>query len=767
MKRETVALRGPAAKKAFGLALAILAAVSAIEAQGPSTPATAGSAAGSSAAADKGTSPAARRAFVRDSLRQERLKARANTAQPPGVPTAGGNPNPAVPPPPATPDQATVPQNTVSPNAAPQNGSTPNGSIGNASINAAFNPAAGMAPVSPEGQASAEAASEAQAKPVELPISDSIVVKSLNVRNTEIRDVLQGLGIQYSVNILMAPDVAGPITVNLAKIKLKEALRLIAEENGYALSVVHGAVKVEKRPAPKPVAPPAPRFKVAFEGSKLSVDLQKIPSDQVIRRLTEVTGKNIVLEQGATAEMSGFFKDMDLRKGLNLLAETNGMSVREKDGVYSFYREAWSSGAKEGGAAASGRMRVTVKDKLVSLEVTGAPLSDIISSISAQTGISTVVYGELKGAVTMRVNDLPIEQAFQILFRGTEFTFWMHEGIYFIGPQTMQVLNNSKLIVLKHMKVDDVMELLPPSLTKDAQLKAVKSQNAIMVMGTYEIIDGMSQYISQIDLPVPQILIEALVVDVDMDRIRQYGVDMFMGDAKRVPSSEHIYPNIDQVLNKSRSQDVVDLVPGVRDIVSLPKNFVAQIQALEQEKALKIRSRPQIATLNGSEATITVGQTQYFLLKSETDYSQAQGVTAKTSERFEKIEANVTLTVTPFVTGQGEITCDIVPDFSEPEGSFDSRTPPTLNRRVLKSKVRLRDGETIVLGGLVKESINRTTRQFPFLGSIPVIGWLFKNVSDVKSRSQLMIFVTPHVYYGKDANVDPNKYLKKQSDLDQ
>jgi type II secretory pathway component GspD/PulD (secretin) len=297
-------------------------------------------------------------------------------------------------------------------------------------------------------------------------------------------------------------------------------------------------------------------------------------------------------------------------------------------------------------------------------------------------------------------------------------------------------------------------------------LKVVKSQNAIMVMGTYEIIDGLSQYISQIDLPVPQILIEALVVDVDMDRIRQYGVDLFMGDYKSVASSEHIYPNVDQVFNKQRSQTIVDAIPGVRDIVSLPKNFVAQIQALEQEKALKIRSRPQIATLNGSEATITVGQTQYFLLKSETDYTQVAGVSAKTSEHFEKIEANVTLTVTPFVTGQGEITCDIVPDFSEPEGSFDSKTPPTLNRRVLKSKVRLRDGETIVLGGLVKESVNRTTRQFPFLGSIPVIGWLFKNVSDTKSRSQLMIFVTPHVFYGKDAAVSPDAYLKKQSDLE-
>jgi type II secretory pathway component GspD/PulD (secretin) len=701
---------------------------------------------------DKGMSPAARRAFIRDSLRQERLKARVTTSTiEPAQAIAPGAPAPIGAP--ASPSaQLSSPMPISNPLITPsENGGAP--------IQATE-----LQPVTQSVES---------VGPVVLPISDTMMVKSLNVRNTEIRDVLQGLGIQYGINILMATDIAGPITVNLTKIKLKEALKLICEENGYQLSVIHGAIKVEKRPAPKPIAPPAPRFLVTMASNKLSVDLQKIPADQVVRRLVEVTGKNIVLDQGVATEFSGFFKEMELRKGLQLLAETNGLSLREKEGVYTLYREAWSSAGKDGqgagagaGTGGSGRFHVTVKDKLVSMEVTGAPLADIISTISAQSGISTVVYGDLKGSVTMRISDIPIEQAFQILFRGTEFTFWMHNNIFFIGPQTMQVLNNSKLILLKHLKVDDVMELLPTTLTKDAQLKAVKSQNAIMVMGTYETIDGLTQYITQIDLPVAQILIEALVVDVDMDRIRQYGVDMFLGDAKRVSSTEHIYPNIDQVLNKDRSQSIVDAIPGIRDIISLPKNFVAKIEALEQEKALKIRSRPQIATLNGSEATITVGQTQYFLLKSETDYSQAVGVTNKTTERFEKIEANVTLTVTPFVTGKGEITCDIVPDFSEPEGSFDSRTPPTLNRRLLKSKVRLRDGETIVLGGLVKESVNRTTRQVPFFGSIPVLGWLFKNNSSVTSRSQLMIFVTPHIYYGKDADVVPDKYLKKQSDMD-
>jgi type II secretory pathway component GspD/PulD (secretin) len=566
----------------------------------------------------------------------------------------------------------------------------------------------------------------------------------------------------------MASDVSGPISVNFSKIKLKEALRLIAEENGYMLSVVHGAIKVEKKPAPKAPAPPPPRFVVEFADGKLTLDLQKIAADQVVRRLVEATGRNIVLENVQGAEFTAFFKDLELRKGLTLLAETNGLGLRERDGIFTIYREAWKSSGTDGQSGGAGaRMRVVVgKDKRVGLEVTNAPLAEVISSISAQSGIGTVIYGELKGNVTMRVSDVPLEQAFQILFRGTESTFWVHNDIYFIGPQSMQVLNNSKLIVLKHLKVDEVIELLPQNLTKDAQLKAVKSQNAIMAMGTYEVLDGISQFISQVDLPVPQILIEALVVDVDMDKIRQYGVDMFLGDYRKVPSSENIYPGIEQVLNKDRSQDIVDAIPGVRKIVSLPKNFVAKVEALEQEKALKIRSRPQIATLNGSEATITVGQTQYFLLKTETDISQVNAVTARTTERFEKIEANVTLTVTPYVTGKGEITCDITPDFSEPEGSFDARVPPTLNRRVLKSKVRLRDGETIVLGGLVKESVNRTTRQVPFFGSIPIIGWLFKNNSSVTTRSQLMIFVTPHVYYGKDANVDPKLYLKKQSELE-
>jgi type II secretory pathway component GspD/PulD (secretin) len=149
------------------------------------------------------------------------------------------------------------------------------------------------------------------------------------------------------------------------------------------------------------------------------------------------------------------------------------------------------------------------------------------------------------------------------------------------------------------------------------------------------------------------------------------------------------------------------------------------------------------------------------MLTSEVDYNQGDAVTNKTTQRFEQIAANSNITVTPYVTGEGEITCEIVPDFSEPEGSFNSNVPPTLNKRYVKSSVRLRNGETIVLGGMVKEGVHDVYNQVPFLGSIPVIGWLFKNVERVKSKSQLLIFVTPHIYYGADASVDVADELEK------
>jgi len=102
---------------------------------------------------------------------------------------------------------------------------------------------------------------------------------------------------------------------------------------------------------------------------------------------------------------------------------------------------------------------------------------------------------------------------------------------------------------------------------------------------------------------------------------------------------------------------------------------------------------------------------------------------------------------------------EVLPEFNTPSGTLDPDIPPTINRRVLNSTVRLRDGETIVLGGLVQNTESVTIDKVPLLGSIPILGRLFQNRSSNNTKSELMIYITPHVYYGSEGAVNPDSIL--------
>lgn len=594
-----------------------------------------------------------------------------------------------------------------------------------------------------------------------LPIPDSVVVKNLNVKNTEIRDLLQGMAVQYGLNLFLAPEVRGPVTVNFNNQPLKSALRVLLQGNGYEYVVDGGVIRVQKpvEKIPEPPKPPEKRFKVEWNNNALTIDVEDAPLDKLVRTLVETTGKNILLDQGNSKPVSVYVQNLPFDRAMRHLAESAELDYEYDDGVISLKKMSWNLGGKANENSNKFKVRL-INDSLLNIEAVEAPLASLLSEVLSQTKLNAMVYGKLEGSVTSHISGIPVRDALKYLFRGTAYTFWERDGVYFIGPHEMQTADNSLLIKLKHLRAEDVIKLLPTALTKSTQIQVVKSQNALMAVGSYDVLDAISQYVDKMDLPVAQILIEVLVVDMDIEKGHNHGLNLLFGKASQHMGSEMLFPNIDQTLNAKQTQKIVDGI-GLGDVIRVPKDLVTKIEAMEQEKILDVKARSQIATLNGETAVLTIGQTQYYMMSSEVDYNQGDAVTSKTTQRFEQIEANSNITVTPYVTGGGEITCEIVPDFSEPEGSFSSSVPPTLNKRYVKSSVRLRDGETIVLGGMVKESVNDVHRQVPFLGSIPILGWLFKNVEQVHSKSQLLIFVTPHIYYGAEGSVDVADEIEK------
>jgi len=589
-------------------------------------------------------------------------------------------------------------------------------------------------------------------------IPDSILVPNLAVRQSELRDVLSALAMQHGINLVIDPSVTGQVSLSLRNLKLRDVFRWIVQENGL-VGQRTGAVLKIYRPAPVVPVPVEPLCLVTKNGELISLDAQGIALEKVLQALSKEAGLNVLADGGAGSPT--------IRLRLNplkpavlmaMLAENAGLDVRERQGVFVLSRLE----PRQSSGAVGGSLQLWIEqDTLVSLDAAQVPLQDAVTALARKLSVNLVVLGNLQGSVTMKVAKTPFEQVLGFFFAGTSYTWWKRDGAWVVGPSETPGVTNSDLILLKHLRAEEAMDLIPQSIQKNVQLRLVKSHNGIMCLGSRESIDGIRKYVEKVDYPVPQILIEALVVDINMNKVRNIGVNIFTNKAGIGKSTGQIYPSFDQSYKVDNGNSLLSGVPGLRDVVSLPKDFYLRVKALEQEQILTVRSRPQISTLNGTEAMITVGQTQYFLLKSETDLNQVSGSTVRTTQKFEKIEANVTLTVTPFVTGKDEVTCDIVPDFTEPEGALDANTPPTLNHRLLKSKVRLRDGETIVLGGLIKEANNVSYDQVPILGSIPVLGWLFKNRTTTLSRNQLLIFVTPHIYYGKDAAVDPVKVLRE------
>jgi type IV pilus assembly protein PilQ len=189
---------------------------------------------------------------------------------------------------------------------------------------------------------------------------------------------------------------------------------------------------------------------------------------------------------------------------------------------------------------------------------------------------------------------------------------------------------------------------------------------------------------------------------------------------------------------------------------------MGMMTVLEDADIAKVLSTPQIATLNGNTASIVIGETRYFKLEEKTSQLTQQTPVTISTDRFEKYQFDNKLEVTPWVMADRYVTVKIKPEFNIPRTKENTDIPPTADKRALESTVRLKDGQTIVLGGQRSTSETSSTQGIPFLASIPILGKLFSHEKTVKNETQMMIFLTPHVYYKDEAGINPQDYFKSK-----
>lgn len=298
------------------------------------------------------------------------------------------------------------------------------------------------------------------------------------------------------------------------------------------------------------------------------------------------------------------------------------------------------------------------------------------------------------------------------------------------------------------MQSESILTIIPDEIKKDLDIKIDKELNSFLVNGPAANIERFESFIKYIDKAVPVILIEVMLLEVNRSATVETGIKAGIGD-KPVTTTGTVFPNADINLGASTINKIIDGFSGFGslNIGQVVPNFYLSLKAMETNGNLKVRSSPRLSTLNGHKAYLSIGETTYYVVTNQ-NYYGSQIPQASEVKNYQPIDAELSVTIMPLVSGNGQITMDIKVIQSSFNGQkVDKDAPPGINSREFTSIIRVKDQDLIVLGGLEESVKNDSGTGVPLLSRIPVIKWLFSSRKREDSKKKLSVLIKPTVIY--------------------
>lgn len=295
---------------------------------------------------------------------------------------------------------------------------------------------------------------------------------------------------------------------------------------------------------------------------------------------------------------------------------------------------------------------------------------------------------------------------------------------------------------------ESILSIIPDEIKKDLDIKIDKELNSFLVNGPAANMERFESFIKYIDKAVPVILIEVMLLEVNKSATVETGINAGIGD-KPVTTSGTVFPTADINLGAKTINSIIDGFNGFGslNVGKVVPNFYVSLKAMETNGNLKIRSSPRLSTLNGHKAFLSIGETTYYVVTNQNYYGSQIPQTSEI-RNYQPIDAELSVTIMPLVSGDGQITLDIKVIQSSFNGQkVDKNAPPGINSREFTSIIRVKDQDLIVLGGLEESTKNDSGTGVPILSRIPIIKWLFSSRSRQDSKKKLTVLIKPTVIY--------------------
>ncbi len=298
------------------------------------------------------------------------------------------------------------------------------------------------------------------------------------------------------------------------------------------------------------------------------------------------------------------------------------------------------------------------------------------------------------------------------------------------------------------INLTSIETIIPDDIKEGLDIKIDTELNSFIVSGPGINVERLKKFIKSIDKPVPVILIEVMIMEVNRSAIVETGVSFGLGEE---PSNiaGSVFPSTDIRLGSESVNRIIGSFNGFGslNLGNVLPEFYLDIKAMESNGFIRVLSTPKLSTLNGHKAFLSSGQTTYYAVTSQSFFGSQIPQTSEI-RNYVPIDAELAIEILPFVSGDGEITLDIEVIQSAFTGErIEEDAPPGMNSREFSSIIRMRNQDVAVLGGIEEVRKDDTGSGVPLLARVPVIKWLFSKKRREDSKRTLTILIKPTVIY--------------------
>jgi len=399
-------------------------------------------------------------------------------------------------------------------------------------------------------------------------------------------------------------------------------------------------------------------------------------------------------------------------------------------------------------------------DDNLTMQFPDSDIREVLDAIAVQGNLNILATESVQGKVSASLSGVGVDNALDAILKSTGYVAKREGDFIYVGkPEDFDTLEKSLDVIAtrvyrpNYVTAAELQTLIQPLVTADAGVVSVSTPaevgiaadsstaggdafagGDVVVVRDYEaVLSQIDQVVAEIDVRPLQVVIEAMILSVALDDGNDFGVNFEL-----LRDKDHLRLGSGSPLNSLGS---LSFAEGGLKFGFLDSSLGAFLNALETIGDTNVIATPRLMVLNKHRAEILIGEELGYVSTTMTETSTSQSV--------EFLEVGAQLRLRPFVSSDGLIRMEVHPELST--GSVDTSNPnftlPNKETTQVTTNIMVRDGCTVIIGGLIREELETTGSQVPFLGNLPWLGVAFRSRNETLQRREIIVLITPHIVY--------------------